>query len=130
MVNDNSFVSIQAFMVNELHLKGNELLIYAVIFGYTQDGEHWYYGTRAHLAEWCGATKTTVSNCLRSLVEKGYIERREVSSHGYVQVQYKATLQKNCMGSTKDYDAPEKEVCSIDMKQDETKGKRNNDKRF
>lgn len=105
---DNTYVVIQSFMLKDLHLKGNELIVYAVIYGYTQDGEHWYYGTRAHLAEWCGATKGTVSNCLSSLIEKGFIERREVKRPGYTEVQYRAkncdTLPKIRMGGSKNYD--------------------------
>lgn len=112
MLKDNTYVSIQSFMVNDLKLKGNELIVYAVIYGYTQDGEHWFYGTRGHLAEWCGATKGTVSNCLKSLMDKGYIIRREVEQFGIVQVQYQAVCDichgvpkintggtKNCNGT-------------------------------
>lgn len=107
---DNTYVVIQSFMLSDLHLKGNELIVYAVIFGYTQDGEHWYYGTRGHLAEWCGATKGTVTNCLKSLVEKGYIRKREVQHPGYVENQYQAvvenltTLSKIGSGCTKNCD--------------------------
>lgn len=97
-MNETSYVVIQAFMVNDLKLSGNELIVYAVIHGFTHDGGHWYYGTRGHLAEWCGASKGTVSNCLRSLLEKGYIKRREVDQGGYKQVQYKALF---CNGVTK-----------------------------
>lgn len=119
---DNSYVVIQSFMLNDLHLKGNELIVYAVIYGYTQDGEHWYYGTRGHLAEWCGATKGTITNCLNSLLEKGYIERREVQRPGHVEVQYQA---KNCnplpkinRGATKNYDTPLSKIGSINIKED------------
>ena len=91
---DGSYVVIQSFMVNDLKLKGNELIVYAVIHGFTQDGEHWFYGTRGYLAEWCGSTKGTVSNCLKSLIEKGFIERSETVEHGQVKVSYRAT--KNC----------------------------------
>ena len=35
-IKKESFFTIQAFMVNELKLKGNELLIYAIIFGFSQ----------------------------------------------------------------------------------------------
>lgn len=88
---DNQYTVIQAFMVKDLHLKGNELIVYAVIFGYTQDGEHWYYGTKGNLAEWCGASKGTVLNCLQSLVDKGLVERREREDHGHVFVEYRAS---------------------------------------
>ena len=89
MVKDNSYVVIQSFMVNELNLKGNELIVYAVIYGYTQDGEHWFYGTRGHLAEWCGATKSTVTNCLKTLLDKGLLEREEKNEYGVIKVRYR-----------------------------------------
>lgn len=122
MVKDNSFVCIQSFMVNDLHLKGNELIIYAVIYGYTQDGQHWYYGTRAHLAEWCGATKGTVTNCLKSLMRKGYIVRREIERPGYTEIQYQAvaencnTLSKIDSTPNKNCSDPLSKIDSIDNK--------------
>lgn len=94
---DNSYVVIQAFMVNDLHLKGNELIVYATIYGFSQDGSHWFYGTRGYLAEWCGAKRETVDRCIKSLMEKGFIERRDVEEHGHVSVQYRAT--KNVQGT-------------------------------
>ena len=94
---DGSYVVIQAFMVNDLHLKGNELIVYATIYGFSQDGSHWFYGTRGYLAEWCGAKRETVDRCIKSLMEKGFIERRDVEEHGHVSVQYRAT--KNVQGT-------------------------------
>ena len=98
---DDSYVVIQAFMLNDLELKGNELIVYATIYGFTQDGEHWFYGTKGYLAEWCGATKGTVGNCLKSLVAKGLLERREKTHMGQTKIEYRAvknanTPYKNC----------------------------------
>ena len=108
----NTYVVIQSFMVDELALKGNELIVFAVIYGYTQDGDHWYYGTRGHLAEWCGASKGTVSNCLNSLLKKGLLEKREVQRPGAVENWYRATVEKSTplpkidVGGTKNCDTP------------------------
>lgn len=106
---DGSYVVIQAFMVNDLHLKGNELIVYATIYGFTQDGEHWYYGTKGYLAEWCGATKMTVGNCLKSLVSKGLVERREKVEQGQVRIEYRA--KKNVVDPSKNLTTPHKEIC-------------------
>lgn len=107
-------------MLTDLHLKGNELIVYAVIYGYTQDGQHWYYGTRGHLAEWCGATKGTVTNCLNSLVKKGYIERREVEKPGRTEIQYQAkncpTLPKIVTGGNKNYEGGSAKISSFNIK--------------
>ena len=103
---ENQYVVIQAFMLNDLHLKGNELIVYATIYGFTQDGGHWFYGTRGYLAEWCGAKRETVDRCLKSLIDKGYIERRDVEEHGRMFVQYRATT--NIMGTQKTSTIPQK----------------------
>lgn len=91
---DDSYVVIQAFMVNDLRLKGNELIVYATIYGFTQDGEHWFHGTRGYLAEWCGCTKDTAGNCLKSLVGKGLLERRERHEMGQTFVDYRAVTPR------------------------------------
>ena len=73
MVKENSFITIQAFMVNDLHLKGNELLIYAVIHGFSQDGESEFTGSLQYLADWCNTSKQTIITALQSLCEKQLI---------------------------------------------------------
>lgn len=127
-------MTIQSFMVNDMNLKGNELIVFAVIYGYTQDGEHWYYGTRAHLADWCGATKETVSNCLKSLMGKGYIKRREVERYGCVQVQYQAIYDggvKNYNPTIKNSNTPVEKFNTIDKAKDKQEiNKPNNNNRF
>lgn len=129
-MNDNGYVVLQSFMVDRLHLKGNELIVYAVIYGFTQDGQHWYYGTRAHLAEWCGASRGTVSNCLKSLHEKGLIKRREVERMGHVEVHYQAAnpdtpLSKIGRGGAKNCDTPLSKIGSNDNKEGYSKDKTN-----
>ena len=73
MVNEKSFITIQAFMVNDLHLKGNELLIYAIIFGFSQDGVSEFTGSLQYLADWCNTSKQTIISALQSLCEKQLI---------------------------------------------------------
>lgn len=97
---DNNYIVIQAFMRNELDLKGNELIIYAVIYGFSQDGVHPFRGTRAYLADCAGISKSAVSNILRSLTEKGYIDRSErINEYGNIMVEYRANL--TIIGGTK-----------------------------
>ena len=108
---------------------------YQSAWAYTQDGEHWYYGTRSHLADWCGSTKGTVSNCLRSLVEKGLLKRREVEHFGCIQVQYQAVqnfdtpTEINDAGANKNCDTPLSNFDIIDKKEINNKNNPNN-KRF
>ena len=50
---DTNFISIQGWMRTELNLSGNELLVYAIIYGFSQDGESKFTGSRQYLADWC-----------------------------------------------------------------------------
>lgn len=88
-VKDGTYVNIQSFMVNELHLSGNALIIYAVIYGFSQDGDSWFTGSRSYLAAWCQASKSTVSRNLETLCADGLIERRERIESGVLLVDYR-----------------------------------------
>lgn len=74
-VKDNNFITIQGWMRNQLNLKGNELLIYALIYGFSQDGESRFKGSRKYIADWCGCSLNTVDRSLGSLVDKGYLAK-------------------------------------------------------
>lgn len=100
-VKPDSYVNIQAFMVNELHLSGNALIIYAVIYGFSQDGGSWFTGSRSYLAAWCQASKSTVSRNLDALCADGLIERREHVTAGVLLVDYRAVRgTQNAQGCT------------------------------
>jgi len=107
-VKENSYIGIQAFMVNDLHLSGNELIIFAVIFGFSQDGESWFRGSRGYLSTWCQASKTTVSNNLAKLCEKGLIEKRTRIESGVTFNDYRVCkkfiggVQESCRGGVQE----------------------------
>ena len=90
-VKDENFVAIQGWMLNRLNLKGNELIVYAVIYGFSQDGETWFTGSRRYLAEWCGCTLKTVDNALASLVGKGLVAKHDKTVNGVHLCDYSIT---------------------------------------
>lgn len=92
MVKDQSFVVIQSWMVNDLHLRGAKLMVYAVIYGFSQDGESWYTGSASYLAEWCQATKRQVFNILNDLVDAGLIRKRDRTTNGVKLCDYAASF--------------------------------------
>ena len=92
-VKNSSYVTIQSFMVNDLKLGGNELIIYAMIYGFSQDGMSWFSGSRAYLAQWCQASKMTVSTNLKKLVDKGLIRKRSRVENNVTFVDYQANLE-------------------------------------
>ena len=73
-ISDSGFVTIQGWMRTELNLTGNDLLVYAIIFGLSQDGESEFFGSQEYLAEWCGCTTRGIRKNIDSLMEKGLIK--------------------------------------------------------
>lgn len=73
VIRDSNYVVIQGWMLTRLGLKGNELLIYAVIYGFTQNGETEFVGSMKYLADWTNSTVESVRKCIKSLIDKGYI---------------------------------------------------------
>ena len=84
-----NFVTIQGWMRTKLNLKGNELLAYAVIYGFSQTDGAKFTGSRKYLAEWCGCSVATIDRTLNSLVDKDLISRTSyITKHGYRAVEY------------------------------------------
>lgn len=86
--NENHIV-IHGWMINELDLKGNELIIYAFIYGVSQDGESEFYGSRNYLASCCNSTLPTVDNALSNLTTKNLIIKRQENINGVIFNRYK-----------------------------------------
>ncbi len=87
-------------MLTDLGLKGNELLIYACIYGFSQMDNQVFSGGRQYLADWVNGTKQGVDKCLKSLCDKGLLERKEYLSNGVKMVDYIAARgsQQSCPG--------------------------------
>ena len=74
----NNYINIQGWMVERLNLKGNELLLYALIFGFCQDGNSRFTGSLKYMCHWTGLSEQGVRNTLKSLVEKNLLNRYEI----------------------------------------------------
>ena len=77
MVKEGTYITIQSWMRNELDLSGTELLVYAIIYGFSQDGETRYSGSRQYLADWCGCSVRSVQTALNNLTDRGLITKYE-----------------------------------------------------
>ena len=60
-------------MINDLGLGSNELLVYAIIYGFSQDECSEFTGSLNYLADFINSTKPTIIKCLKSLIDKGFI---------------------------------------------------------
>lgn len=81
-VNNENYILIQGWMVTELKLKGNELLIYAIIYGFSQAENQVFSGSLQYLVDWTNTTKRSVMNCLQSLEKKELIGKNEKFING------------------------------------------------
>lgn len=86
----NNFMVVFGWMITDLDLKGNELLVYSVIYGFSQDGAGEFSGSIEYLQKWTNATKKTVISSLNSLQEKGLISKSATQIGKYKVCKYKA----------------------------------------
>lgn len=102
------YYTITRTMVEDLGLKGNELLVYAILNMFSQMKGGSFYGSLATLREMAGiATDHTIITTLRSLQEKGLITRDNdtipgMSSYSVIRDTAKIAEQhcKNCSQTT------------------------------
>lgn len=89
-IKNENFIAIQGFMVKELGLSGNELIAYALIYGFSQDNESEFKGSLNYVAEWLNCSKTTAFNLLNKLADDGFIKKTEKTINGVKFCNYSA----------------------------------------
>lgn len=72
-IRSDSYIVIQGWMVTELHLKQPALMIYAIIYGFSQTEGQAYYNGLQYLMEWTGKSENTVRAQLKEMIKKGII---------------------------------------------------------
>jgi hypothetical protein len=73
-----------------LDLKGNELLVYALIHGFSQEAQGCFFGSLSYVCKACGCTHKTAINVLKDLVDKGLVRKREIMENNVKLCQYTA----------------------------------------
>jgi predicted transcriptional regulator len=77
MIKNNNYITIQGWMINDLNLSGNDLIVYATIYGFTQDEKNWFEGSRQYLAEWCNSSRQGIDKNLKNLLDKNLIIKQD-----------------------------------------------------
>ncbi len=93
-IRDDNYYQISGWMINKLGLSGNRLLVYAVIYGFSQDGESGFCGGLDYLVQLTGASRRTVINTLNDLTDAGLLEKRPVRKRGVEYSSYICTSAK------------------------------------
>ena len=95
IVQDLNYIHIEGWMVNKLNLKGNALMIYAIIHGFTNHKDpniDKYKGSLRFLADWTNSSKQAVINTLKQLLELKYIEKNPIVVNGVNYVEYRSRM--------------------------------------
>jgi DNA-binding MarR family transcriptional regulator len=90
---DENYIVIQGWMVNQLKLSGNELMVYAIIYGFSQDKESRFKGSAKYIADSLCITRQAVLTNLKLLINKGFIKKYERNERGIKWCDYEAARE-------------------------------------
>jgi len=77
---NKSYITIQGWMIENLDLKGNELILFAVIYGFSQNLNSEYKGSLTYISKGLKLSRRSVISLLKKLIEKDLIIKIENSS--------------------------------------------------
>lgn len=75
---------VAGWMIKDLGLSGTKLLVYAVIYGYSQNGVDDFHGSVSSLAEFLGVHNQSVIRALADLVNAGLLIKEKNTYNGWV----------------------------------------------
>ena len=122
---DGTYITIQSWMRTDLGLSGNELMAYALIFGFSQDDETMFRGSIRYVADWLGCSRQTAITTLKKLVEKHLVERIEETVNGVLFVRYKTMTpsQEILQGESKNLTEGSQKTLPDNISKENNKGK-------
>jgi hypothetical protein len=114
----------------ELGIGGNDLLAYALVWGFCQDGTTTFRGSLDYLATWLGSTRRTAANVLTRLQDLGLIEKRIIEERGvkfteFVPVGKNFTSSENFSSKVENFSKKQEKI-SPNNNRDNNRDKYNN----
>ena len=91
-ISNENFITIQGWMINELDLKGNELIAFALIYGFSQDGNSYFQGSISYVCEWLNCSRPTAIKILDNLVKQNYVIKEVIEVNNVKFNKYKINL--------------------------------------
>lgn len=90
-VREDNYFAVQGWMVTELKLKGNALMLYAIIYGFSQTTNTAFTGSVDYLCEWLGGvSRPTIINTLDNLVKQGLLTKSSTTKGALIYNSYTA----------------------------------------
>ncbi len=72
-IDNAKYYTVFYWMIDKLGLKGGELSIFAIIYGFSQDQESEFFGSLSYLEAFTGLSRPTIVTVLSSLEKKELI---------------------------------------------------------
>lgn len=76
MLKNENYIQISGWMINILKLSGNELMTFALIYGFSQDEESEFTGSINYVKAWLNCSRPTAMKALSGLVEKKLVIKK------------------------------------------------------
>lgn len=86
-----NYIVIQPWMFSNLKLSGNEAIVFAIVYGFSQDGKSWYRGGSYYIEQTTPFTQRTAKTHLWTLEKMGIIEMQKETVNGVERNIYRAT---------------------------------------
>lgn len=93
MADDNTYFLVFSWMPNQLGLKGTERDVFAIIYGFSQDGVNKFTGSLNYISSFLKVSRQSVINALASLIEKDYIIKEQSVINNVKCNSYKVNLE-------------------------------------
>lgn len=92
MENRFTFTTIQDWML-DLGLDIYQTMAYAVIFGFSQDGESTFKGSLSYLGRKMMCSRSKVIRSLKEMTERGFLQKIEITRNGVKFCEYRAIVR-------------------------------------
>ena len=95
----NNYITGFGWMFNELGLKGNEAWVFALIHGFSQDGESKFTGSLTYICKTLNISRPTTIKILKELESKNLVYKHQTSQNNIVYNSYSVGSKETLLGS-------------------------------
>src|SRR5574344_283507 len=89
-IKEGDYITILSPMITKLKLNGNNLLVFALIHGFSKDGEHYFTGSLNYICDWLNISRGAVIEVLKVLTKYNLITKEDNIVNGIRFCKYKS----------------------------------------
>lgn len=99
IIRSDNHVTIDGWMINELELSGSELIVYGLIWGFSQTENQWCTASQAYIARWANISTRGLRKILDKLEEKGLLIKETTTCKKGLECKYRAVRPSESDGN-------------------------------